>query len=140
MNTQNDIKNNNIESLVQPEVQAPENLQNQVEKPQEIQEPGLSLIVCDEFSKIETRYALKEGEEVIVGALPECSVVVRDPYMSGRHFSIKVQDGKAVVTDLGSTNGLYLRFEGPVELLPGQKLLAGKTVVSLEGAGDELTE
>jgi len=138
MNTQNN--NNNVESSIQHETQAPENLQSQPKKTQETPEPELSLIVYDKASKVETRHVLKEGEEVIVGALPECSVVVSDEYMSGRHFSIKVQDGKAVVTDLASTNGLYLRLEGSVEVLLGQKLLAGKTIVSLEGAGDELAE
>ena len=138
MNTQNN--NNNVENPVQQEPQAPENLENQQSEPQEIQESAFSLVVRDLDGKVETRHVLEEGKEVVVGALPECSVVVGDSYISGRHCSIKVQDGKAVVTDLGSTNGLYLRLDGPTEVLLGQKLLAGKTILSIEGAGDEPTE
>ena len=138
MNMQNN--NNNVENPIQQELQPPENLQNQLEEPQEVRKQALSIIVRDIDGKIETRHAIEDGKEVVVGALPECSIIVSDDYMSGKHFSIKVQNGKAIVTDLGSTNGLYLRLEGPIEVLPGQKLLAGKTILILEGAGDEPAE
>jgi len=106
-------------------------IQNQEENPKGKQ--GISLVVHNKASGLEAKYALEEGKEIIVGASPECSgIVISDPYISGRHFSITLKDGKVEVKDLGSTNGLYLQLTEPVEFSKGHILLAGMTNFKLE--------
>jgi len=106
-------------------------IQNQEEKPKGKQ--GISLVVHNKASGLETKYALEEGKEISVGASPECSgIVISDPYISGRHFSITLKDGKVEVKDLGSTNGLYLQLVEPVEFAKGHILLAGMTNFKIE--------
>lgn len=106
-------------------------IQNQDEKPKG--KTGISLVVQNKASGLETKYALEEGKEIIVGASPECSgIVISDPYISGRHFSITLKDGKVEVKDLGSTNGLYLQLVEPVEFSERHILLAGMTNFKLE--------
>lgn len=135
MNNQEKIK-----SSVQEEKASSESQENETQKEENQENQGkLSLVVRDKANNVETRHALEEGKEIVVGASPECSVIVSDPYISGKHFLIKVEDGKIEVKDLGSRNGLFLRLEGPSEIVPGQKLLAGKTAFTIEGVEDGLS-
>lgn len=43
-----------------------------------------------------------------VGRSDKCHVTIKNPYVSGRHFTIRSEAGVVRVEDLGSTNGLYL--------------------------------
>lgn len=129
----------NIENSVQEEQLVPKAQENQNQANESQQSQGcnkLSLVVHDKANNVETKYAIEEGKDVIVGASSECSVIVSDPYISGKHFSLKFQDGKVEVKDLGSKNGLYLKLEEAVEVLPGQMLLAGKTLFTIEEGRD----
>jgi pSer/pThr/pTyr-binding forkhead associated (FHA) protein len=110
--------------------------QQEVGEGQEKRGSSLSLIVHNRENNVETRFNLEEGKEIIVGASSECGILVGDPYISGKHFSVKVDNGKVIVNDLGSTNGLYIKLEVPTELSLGSALLAGKTVFKLEGKDD----
>lgn len=49
----------------------------------------------------------------VIGRWPSCDIQVDDEYASGEHCVVERQeDGRLVVTDLGSTNGTYLIPEG----------------------------
>ena len=43
-----------------------------------------------------------------VGRSDKCHVTIKNPYVSGRHFTIRSESGVIRVEDMGSTNGLYL--------------------------------
>src|SRR5262249_45347572 len=43
-----------------------------------------------------------------VGADPSCGLVLTDPAVSRRHFSVEQSAGRIVVRDLGSRNGTFL--------------------------------
>ncbi len=68
---------------------------------------------------------------VTIGRLPECDVVVKDKGASRRHAQIKLKDGVATITDLGSTNGT--RLNGATvqsrELADGDRITIGTTVL-----------
>jgi hypothetical protein len=49
-----------------------------------------------------------EKELVTIGRMTDCDVVLTDKGASRRHAQIRVKDGEAVLTDLGSTNGTKL--------------------------------
>lgn len=62
-----------------------------------------------------TTYSFEDGTYLI--GRESGDIVANDSQVSGRHAEIKVGNGTAVFTDLGSTNGSYLeggaRIEGP---------------------------
>ena len=70
-------------------------------------------------------------DRVIIGRLPESDVSVPDPGVSRRHAEVRRQDGRYVVTDLGSTNGTMVN-EAPVGervLEDGDRITIGRTVL-----------
>lgn len=52
-------------------------------------------------------FRIREGQNSI-GSDPSCDIVVSHITISGKHASLRVQDGKFFLTDLDSTNGTYL--------------------------------
>ena len=40
--------------------------------------------------------------------IPSCNIVIMHPTISGKHASLRVQEGKFFLTDLDSTNGTFL--------------------------------
>ncbi len=57
-----------------------------------------------------------------------------DPFVSPRHANLFYRDGRLVVRDEGSINGVYFRVRGTVELMPGDTFLAGEQLFRLDPA------
>ena len=55
-----------------------------------------------------------------------------DRYVSARHARIDVSGPVAILTDLGSSNGTFLRISGPTALVPGDQLLIGAQLLRVE--------
>lgn len=63
-----------------------------------------------------------------IGRDPSCTIRLDSPYVSRQHARIELQDGAAVLVDLGSRNGSLVngkRVNGSVELQPGDVITAG---------------
>jgi hypothetical protein len=73
-------------------------------------------------------------EPVVIGRLPECTVVLSDPNVSRRHAEVRRQGNDVVVADLRSTNGT--RVNGvPVRekmLADGDEISVGTTSLRFE--------
>jgi DNA-binding winged helix-turn-helix (wHTH) protein len=72
--------------------------------------------------------ALREGENLL-GRMDEGVAWFESPTVSRRHARIVVEGGKAVLEDLGSKNGTYLRGEkvtSPRPLADGDAILLGR--------------
>lgn len=72
-----------------------------------------------------------------VGRAPGNSLSLRDPDLSRTHLIVGLDQGRAMVSDTGSTNGSRidtrtLAPEQPTELRAGQRLRAGSTTFALE--------
>ena len=70
---------------------------------------------------------LREGENIL-GRGPESVMWLEHDTVSRHHARIRVQDGKALLEDLSSKNGTFLReksIEGPVELRDGDEIRLG---------------
>jgi hypothetical protein len=76
-------------------------------------------------------FPLGDGEHV-VGRQSGDIAFPADRYVSGRHARLDVQGGTATLTDLGSSNGTFVRIAGPTELAPGDQLLVGAQLLRLE--------
>lgn len=77
-----------------------------------------------------------DGEVVPLGNLPlvlgradgEC-VFAADSLLSGRHCSIRLEGQRAMVRDLGSRNGTFVRRSDRVTITEGMETLFGNTLV-----------
>jgi hypothetical protein len=74
------------------------------------------------------------ADPVVIGRLPECTVVLGDPNVSRRHAEIRHVGDAVVVTDLGSTNGTKVNGVPVREqhLASGDKITVGSTTLVLE--------
>lgn len=75
------------------------------------------------------------GPTVTLGRATECSVPIRDRYLSRRHAELILESGKWLVKDLGSVNGTLLngtKLTQPVLLKPGDRITLGDTEVIFE--------
>ena len=52
--------------------------------------------------------------------------------MSGRHARVDVGETAVTLTDLGSSNGTFLRVNGPTEIGPGDQVLLGMQLLRVE--------
>jgi pSer/pThr/pTyr-binding forkhead associated (FHA) protein len=57
-----------------------------------------------------------------------------DVFVSPRHANLFYRDGKLVVRDEASLNGVYFRVRGTVELMPGDTFMAGEQLFRLDPA------
>jgi DNA-binding winged helix-turn-helix (wHTH) protein len=74
-----------------------------------------------------TRFILGAGDGVI-GRDPSCAVWIDSPEVSRHHARVRIVDHRAMLEDLGSKNGTWVRgvrVAGPVELCDGDSLALG---------------
>jgi len=76
------------------------------------------------------------GGQVDLGRTEGDILLKDDPYLSHRHARLVRQDGKWVLRDLDSENGIYLRIRGPYELGDGDMILIGQQVLRFEVLAD----
>lgn len=67
---------------------------------------------------------------LVIGRKPECDVRIPVPSVSREHCEVRVEGGKVVVKDLGSSNGTYVNRERvqETELAPGHLIGVGPAV------------
>lgn len=76
---------------------------------------------------------LPEGR-FYVGRSRECQLFLDDPLVSRRHAVLFMDGDRVVLEDLGSRNGTLVngaRIEGPVSLVPGDRVSIGARVLEL---------
>ena len=75
------------------------------------------------------------GPLITLGRATECTIPIRDRYLSRRHAEIAFDDNAWIVRDLGSVNGTTLngtRLIGSAPLHPGDRIVLGDTEVVVE--------
>jgi pSer/pThr/pTyr-binding forkhead associated (FHA) protein len=89
----------------------------------------------------ERQIALFSGETI--GRAPEARISVDLARVSRRHARIVVTNGRAVLEDLGSKNGTFLRgarVAQPTELVDGDEIWAGSLVLVFRNSLGDTTE
>ncbi|HET7704989.1 MAG TPA: SpoIIE family protein phosphatase [Thermoanaerobaculia bacterium] len=74
---------------------------------------------------------------VSIGRASDCSIPIKDRYLSRRHAELIVVDGSWLLKDLGSVNGTYLngaRVERDTLLRAGDRIRMGDTEIVFETA------
>ncbi len=56
-----------------------------------------------------------------------------DRYVSARHARIDISETGMVLTDLGSSNGTFVRIPGPEQVVSGDQVLIGMRLLRIEG-------
>jgi sigma-B regulation protein RsbU (phosphoserine phosphatase) len=73
-----------------------------------------------------------DGAPVSIGRASDCSIPIKDRYLSRRHAEILAMNGAWYVKDLGSANGTYLngnRLSGDSPLKNGDRIRLGDTEI-----------
>ncbi|MDQ3282369.1 MAG: SpoIIE family protein phosphatase [Acidobacteriota bacterium] len=81
--------------------------------------------------KVEAR-----GPLVTLGRATECTIPIKDRYLSRRHAEIAYDDDAWIVRDLGSVNGTLLngaRLDGSAPLRAGDRITLGDTEIVFDG-------
>jgi pSer/pThr/pTyr-binding forkhead associated (FHA) protein len=72
------------------------------------------------------------GEEIVLGR-EEGDIVFRDDaFMSRRHAAITWDGRRALLTDLGSSNGTFVRISGPTSIKHGDHVRMGDQLLRIE--------
>ncbi len=72
---------------------------------------------------------------VVVGRSPEADIILSDNKVSRLHCGVRIDNGVAMVKDLGSRNGTFVnavRIEVPTPLQPGDHIRIGDTLLCIE--------
>jgi pSer/pThr/pTyr-binding forkhead associated (FHA) protein len=78
-------------------------------------------------------FPLRAGENVLGREVGDITFP-DDGYVSGRHARVDVTGQSAVITDLGSSNGTFVRASSATEIAPGDQVLIGSQVLRVEMA------
>lgn len=76
-----------------------------------------------------------QGSMISIGRASDCSIPIKDRYLSRRHAEILSAEGHWVLKDLGSANGTYLngsRVERDQRLRAGDRIRLGDTEIVFE--------
>ena len=97
----------------------------------QLQMPGKAKLILIRGEGVEGLSYQLNAEQHIVGRDGQL-VFPEDPYVSPRHANLFYRNGRLVVRDEGSLNGVYLRVRGAVEVSDGDTILAGEQVFRVE--------
>jgi pSer/pThr/pTyr-binding forkhead associated (FHA) protein len=98
----------------------------------QLQVPGRAKLILIRGEGVEGLSYQLNADQHIVGRNGQL-VFTDDPFISPRHANLFYRNGKLVVRDEGSLNGVYWRVSGTVELAPGELFLAGEQLFAVEG-------
>jgi hypothetical protein len=75
----------------------------------------------------EDKHTVLSGSRLLIGRSRDCDITIDDPNVSRRHAELRNEEGRWVVADLGSTNGVKVngRRVERAALEPGDELVLG---------------
>ena len=97
----------------------------------QLQVPGKAKLILIRGEGVEGLSYQLNADEHIVGRNGQL-VFPDDPFVSPRHANLFYRNGKLVVRDEGSLNGVFVRVRGTVDLQMGDHFLAGEQLFRLE--------
>lgn len=128
---QTNVEASEVEPEAGPETEPEAEAESTEEKPS----PAGMLIAKDESM----RFEIAQGTNTIGRRDGDNSIVISDPYISGRHADLLAENGVFTITDVGSTNGtcingVRLEHNEPKEIREGDEITIGQKVFRIEVA------
>jgi pSer/pThr/pTyr-binding forkhead associated (FHA) protein len=99
----------------------------------QLQVPGRAKLILIRGEGVEGLSYQLNADQHVVGRNGQL-VFTDDPFISPRHANLFYRNGKLVVRDEGSLNGVFFRVSGTVEVTPGDLFLAGEQLFRVEGS------
>jgi hypothetical protein len=99
----------------------------------QLQTPGKAKLILIRGEGVEGLSYQLNAEQHLVGRNGQL-VFPDDPYVSPRHANLFYRNGKLVVRDEGSLNGVFWRVKGGIEVTSGDLFLAGEQLFRIEGS------
>lgn len=99
----------------------------------QLQAPGKAKLILIRGEGVEGLSYQLNAEQHVVGQSGQI-VFPDDPFVSPRHANLFYRNGKLVVRDEGSLNGVFWRVRGSIEVKPGDEFLAGEQLFRIEAA------
>jgi pSer/pThr/pTyr-binding forkhead associated (FHA) protein len=109
----------------------PEILQARTQFFGQLQAPGKAKLILIRGEGVEGLSYQLNAEHHVVGRTGQL-VFPDDPFVSPTHADFFYRNGKLVVKDEGSVNGVYLRVKGSVDVQPDDFFLAGEQVFRID--------
>ena len=109
----------------------PEILQARTQFFGQLQAPGKAKLILIRGEGVEGLSYQLNAEHHVVDRTGQL-VFPDDPFVSPTHADFFYRNGKLVVKDEGSTNGVYLRVKGTVDVQPDDFFLAGEQVFRID--------
>ena len=80
------------------------------------------------------------SEPIMIGRGTRCQIQLKDSKASREHARLQILEGQPVITDQGSTNGLYVNeeFTRHAGLSDGDKIRIGDTILQLHLTPDAI--
>jgi hypothetical protein len=97
----------------------------------QLQAPGKAKLILIRGEGVEGLSYQLNAEQHIVGRNGQL-VFPDDPFVSPKHANLFYRNGKLVVRDEGSLNGVFLRVRGSIEVAPADHFLAGEQLFRLD--------
>jgi hypothetical protein len=99
----------------------------------QLQVPGRAKLILIRGEGVEGLSYQLNADQHVVGRNGQL-VFTDDPFISPRHANLFYRNGKLVVRDEGSLNGVFWRVHGTIEVGAGDLFLAGEQLFRVEGA------
>jgi hypothetical protein len=99
----------------------------------QLQAPGKAKLILIRGEGVEGLSYQLNAEQHLVGRNGQL-VFPDDPYVSPRHANLFYRNGKLVVRDEGSLNGVFWRVKGGIEVTSGDMFLAGEQLFRIEAS------
>ncbi len=97
----------------------------------QLQSPGKAKLILIRGEGVEGLSYQLNAENHLVGRQGQL-VFPDDPFVSPRHANLFYRDGKLVVKDEGSLNGVFVRVRGTIDISPGDHFLAGEQLFRID--------
>jgi pSer/pThr/pTyr-binding forkhead associated (FHA) protein len=97
----------------------------------QLQAPGKAKLILIRGEGVEGLSYQLNAEQHIVGRNGQL-VFPDDPFVSPKHANLFYRNGKLVVRDEGSLNGVFLRVRGTIEIQSGDHFLAGEQLFRMD--------
>jgi pSer/pThr/pTyr-binding forkhead associated (FHA) protein len=97
----------------------------------QLQAPGKAKLILIRGEGVEGLSYQLNAEQHVVGRNGQL-VFPDDPFVSPKHANLFYRNGKLVVRDEGSYNGVFVRVHGTIEIQLGDEILAGEQLFKID--------